>query len=844
MFARQNSFDSLNDDIDSDSQMTHHRSIILDALDELELMEVDNDPNADQTDNDDNESEELETLDSATGSVLFAAHTSTIKLIEDYSKMNRNEAVGLGEVNEFVEKVVGVVTDKLQKIINVFTVQMTDTTTSSSWLVDNITCVSPQLHDSYAAVIDTAPVLLCSSDVSSKAINKCAGWPGVTRIFGTLVVGVHLGVHRPHQTAREPDDKRKGTREDAFDDIHLSAVERVFALGKTVDTTVDEKRKDKKRLYRPTTIVPQMPIHRRPANVGAKTRFQDTSSPRKGLYDYIIVGGGTAGCVLASRLTEDPNVSVLLLERGGVHNTFVMRCPLLSGLFNQEKHPSVRWDTTPLTAANGRVLEILTGTVLGGASRFNAMLYTRGSAAQYDEWGRQGRVGWSYADLEPYFIKSENAVSTSGNHHGSAGPWSNQHFDKLYFSPFPNAVKAAHDLGISYTEDVNAPEGPCVSCAKLHVTMTPDGKRLSTFDAFLPPSVIRQRKRLDICSNTLVTKIDFEADGIQAVACGVFFKPFNSPAIEQTFYARARKEIIVCCGAIETPHLLLSSGIGAKDHISKHGIKVIKDLPGVGHNLQDHAGIIITYKVPLSDSFHSLENSFTRASTEFLKYLIRGRGLFTYPTLQVSIFAKSDTLGSDAKFSFDHTNREAFPDIEIMPIPSEATYVRSQKSQGFFSFICVPLRPKSSGTIELHSHDPHASPKVDLGFFTDVTDFEVARKALRLGMKLGEKMRANGYQMEDYLIPAGDSNEQLDTFIRQGVRTTYHYSSSCRMAPEHDAVPGVVDDELRVHGVSRLRIADASIFPDVVATHLQAPVVMVAEKCADMLKKTWSATSW
>lgn len=585
-----------------------------------------------------------------------------------------------------------------------------------------------------------------------------------------------------------------------------------------------------------------MPTHQRPAEVGAESRFRDTSSPRKGLYDYIIVGGGTAGCVLASRLTEDPNVSVLLLERGGVHDTFSMRCPLLSGSFHQGKHPSVRWNSSPLTAANGRVLEILTGTVLGGASRFNAMLYTRGSAAQYDQWRRQGRVGWSYDDLEPYFIKSENAVSTSGTHHGHAGPWNNQHYDGFYFNSIPSTVKAANDLGISYTEDVNAPEGPCVSCAKLNVTMTPDGKRLSTFDAFLPPSVIMQRQRLDICIDTIVTKIDFETNGEQTVASGVFFKPYDSPAMEQTLYARAKKEIIVCCGAIETPHLLLLSGIGPKDHISKHGIKVIKDLPGVGHHLQDHAGVTITYKVPLSDSFHSLESSLTRALTEFLNYLIRGRGLFTYPSLQVSVFAKSDDLASQGEPSIDHTNREAFPDIEIMPIPLETTYVTSQKSQGFFSFICVPLQPKSSGTIELHSHNPRASPKVDLGFFTDAADFETARKALRLALKLGDKMRANGYQMEDHLVPAGDSDEQMDAFIREGVRTTFHYASSCRMAPEHDAVPGVVDDELRVHGVSHLRIADASIFPDVPATHLQAPVVMVAEKCADMLKKTWSAT--
>lgn len=211
--------------------------------------------------------------------------------------------------------------------------------------------------------------------------------------------------------------------------------------------------------------------------------------------------------------------------------------------------------------------------------------------------------------------------------------------------------------------------------------------------------------------------------------------------------------------------------------------------------------------------------------------------------MQVAVFAKSDDLANQSEPSFDHTNREAVPDIEIMPLPLEATYVTSQKSQGFFSFICVPLQPKSSGTIELQSHNPHASPKVDLGFFTDAADFEVARKALRLTLKLGDKMRANGYQMEDYLVPAGDSDEQMDTFIREGVRTTFHYASSCRMAPEHDAIPGVVDDELRVHGVSHLRIADASIFPDVPATHLQAPVVMVAEKCADMLKKTWSATS-
>ncbi len=261
---------------------------------------------------------------------------------------------------------------------------------------------------------------------------------------------------------------------------------------------------------------------------------------------------------------------------------------------------------------------------------------------------------------------------------------------------------------------------------------------------------------------------------------------------------------------------------------------------------QDHLGVSVIYKAPKDDTLHCVENPL-RAAREFMKYIFTGRGLFLSPNPQISLFALSRLMDDESRTNrerdddFDcHLSRN-IPDIEIMPIPYNASdwKFELQKNEGCVSYLCVVLRPESSGTVRLVSSDPYERPLCDLGTLTKPTDYVTMRKAIRLALAMGRKMREMGYPLRDLHVPDSEGDADLDTFIRHGTRTTYHYSSSCRMAPE--AEMGVVDDQLRVHGIEGLRIADCSVFPTIPATHLQAPAVMLAERCAAFLKESSKA---
>lgn len=257
-------------------------------------------------------------------------------------------------------------------------------------------------------------------------------------------------------------------------------------------------------------------------------------------------------------------------------------------------------------------------------------------------------------------------------------------------------------------------------------------------------------------------------------------------------------------------------------------------------------GVSTVYRVPMSDCLHILQNSRIRAVWELIKYLISGDGLFLSPITQINLVLRSALLGEDSKVGtrdqseLDSTLPKNISDIEIMPIPFNTTDTAIDNLDGAFSFLAVHLQPRSTGTVRLRSADPRADPICDLGYLSNPADYEAFRKAVKLSKRIAEKMREDGYRITDYDVPNSESDEDLDAFIRKNARTAFHYAATCRMAPEHDVRPGVVDDELKVYGVQGLRIADCSIFPDVLAAHLQSPVVMVAEKIADMIKASAS----
>ncbi|KAJ7450259.1 alcohol oxidase [Mycena galericulata] len=565
------------------------------------------------------------------------------------------------------------------------------------------------------------------------------------------------------------------------------------------------------------------------------------------VYDYIVVGGGTAGAVMASRLSQDPSVRVLLLERGGAVDTWASRVPLLSSAYTIAGSPVYRATAEPLDQLDGRTLTMFRGKALGGGSRINGMGYTRSWAADFDRWSDSGRQGWSYAEVEPFFKISEGYLGKFfSKSHGTDGPWKTRVLDKLYLNSTMRCAAAIESLGLEIVDDVNTSEAPAVTCAKLQLTLDARSRRCSTFDAFLPRHVaLARRANLKICTNTIAGTLHV----VEKRVMGVTFceERDGEPEPGRMFYARARKEVVLCCGAIGTPQILMLSGMGPKNHLEELGIPVVKDLPGVGSNLQDHFGVSTMYNIPLKDSFHDIRDRPLRAVQEFLKYLIKGDGLFLMPVSPLSVYLQSNLLGEDVSrveslspadpAHLDSTSTENLPDIEIMPIAFNTTDTELPVGTGVFSFLSVLLRPQSRGTVRLQSTDPLVPPKCELGFLTEPADRAVVRKGVRISRRIAERMREQGYRMADLCVPDSDDDAALDAFMNTSYRTTFHYSATCRMAPEDDACPGVVDDRLRVHGVQNLRIADCSVFPDVVANHPMAPAVMVAEKCAHMIQE-------
>ncbi|KAG7093931.1 hypothetical protein E1B28_007566 [Marasmius oreades] len=564
-------------------------------------------------------------------------------------------------------------------------------------------------------------------------------------------------------------------------------------------------------------------------------------------YDYIIVGGGTAGCCLASRLSEDPSVTVLIIELGNVADSWASKVPVISANPHRSGSQAARWKALPLSNVDSRVLDVVRGEALGGSSRVNAMVYTRGAPGDYNRWKEMGHPSWGYDQLEPYFVKSEKTLSQPpSSFRGGQGPWENRTFKDLPYRILHHVASATSSLGIPGVADINSPHAPAVGYATLDVATDRKMYRASTYRAFLPPSLTQERKsRLFICTNSQATLIRFSSSTSgRPKAEGVHFQDVKSDSdATQSYFVKARKEIVLCCGAVGSPHLLQLSGVGPKAHLISKGIKVVRDMPGVGTNLQDHVGLPVMYEIPLNDSLHVLERSTWVALTELLKYVVTGRGIFSLPFMQTSLFVPSQLLDENScvvhtdKTKLDSSLPANTPDIEIMPIAFRCSDDDVVTKEGIFSFLTAHIRPKSFGSVRLASAYPLDRPAVDLGFLSNPEDYLVLRKCVRLALRLAEQVRSQGYPLKDLQVPETENDADIDRFIRKNLRTSYHYSSTCRMGAEHEVDrPGVVDDELRVHGIDALRVCDASVFPEIIAAHTMAPTVVVAEKCADMMK--------
>ncbi|KAA1467524.1 alcohol oxidase [Dentipellis sp. KUC8613] len=556
-------------------------------------------------------------------------------------------------------------------------------------------------------------------------------------------------------------------------------------------------------------------------------------------YDYIIIGGGTAGCVLANRLSADPTKTVLLVERGPSADTWVSRVPLFSMNFLASYSPSWK-HTTVVQKELGRPLEFYTGSALGGSSRINICLYTRGLPAEYDALSAAGRQGWAWNDVLPYFVASEKSdVLDSPKIHGNQGEWRNRTLGSFSYPSYEAYLKACQDLGFPYITDLNSAQEPSIGCARLDHTVDDYGHRHSTFRAFLPKDLALQRKaNLHICTNTIVQKLDVrtDADG-RKVAQGVYLASKGGSSQRNV---RASREVVICGGPFGSPKVLMLSGIGPAKHLKDMNIPVVKNLPAVGSNLQDHVMVDTAWRIPLKDSFSIYLVRPWLFIVAVIRHLLFGTGFLLGAMTQLSLFASSASLDKTGRPLQDQsTQKNTLPDLEILPGTHPHPNEEFDKKKGRFTLITVLLHPASKGTVRLASSDPEAPLVIDPAILTNSRDYSQLRAGVRLSLQLASQMHTgHAYPLDPLAVPADSSDAAIDAHIRQRADTAYHYSSTCRMAPENDPDGGgVVDDQLRVHGVDHLRVADSSIFPWVLGTHLQAPAVMVAEKCADMILK-------
>lgn len=525
------------------------------------------------------------------------------------------------------------------------------------------------------------------------------------------------------------------------------------------------------------------------------------------VFDYIIVGAGSAGCVLASRLTEDPNSRVLLVEAGGDATNPLVDVP---GAATRLEDTELDWafKTVPQTHLYDRRIAHPRGRGVGGSSLINYMMYVRGNRGDYDHWRALGNEGWDYDDVLPYFKRAESNAVFKDEYHGDNGPLSVESLAE--FDPLNEKFLAsAQSLGIAANPDFNGKRQE--GCGYYQMTCR-NGRRCSVDKAYLDPA--RPRENLTLAKQALVIRLLIEngrARGVEYISGG--------RTIEQ---AMAEQEIICAAGAIGTPHLLLLSGIGPADHLRGHGIDVVFDQPAVGSGLQDHVDCDVNCELLNPEEFYDdLSESFADALAKFQS---EGRGsLSTNLSLEAGAFVPSQNGGE-------------YPAFQLFFVPSGSEFFRSaDKRDGkILQLSGQQCRPKSSGKISLASSNPLVAPLIDPNYFADPEDLKAMVECLRLMREIMQSKPISEISGGE-LAPGIDvqSDGELIAYIRQTAYTSWHPSSSCRMGIGADAV---VDPSLRVIGVDGLRICDASVMPTIVSGNLNAPVIMIAEKGADLIK--------
>lgn len=527
-------------------------------------------------------------------------------------------------------------------------------------------------------------------------------------------------------------------------------------------------------------------------------------------YDYVIVGGGSSGCVLAARLSENPDARVCLIEAGGKDSNPLIHMPV--GFAKMTTGP-LTWGlvTAPQKHANNREIPYAQARVLGGGSSINAEIFTRGHPSDYDRWAvEEGADGWAFKDIQKYFLRSEGNAVLSGGWHGTDGPLGVSNI------PDPNPlsrafVQSCQEIGMPYNPDFN---GARQEGAGIYQTTTRGNRRCSTAVGYLRPAL--KRRNLTVVTGALVLRVVFEAHravGVEFVQGGVIT------------VARAETEVIVTSGAIGSPKLMLLSGVGPAAHLRTHGISVVQDLPGVGQNLNDHFGIDIVAELKGHDSLDKY-NKLHWALWAGIQYALFNSGPITSNVVEGGAFWYSGGSGSapnpDLQFHF------------LAGAGAEAGVPSVPKGSSGITLNSYTLRPKARGSVTLRSSDPRDTPVVDPNFLGHPDDLRVSTEGVKISREIFCQPALQKY-IKEIRFPDGNVRNKADfeAYARQYGRTSYHPSCTCKMGKDDMAV---VDPQLRVRGLDGLRICDSSVMPSLIGSNTNAPSIMIGERAADLIR--------